>query len=328
MVTYVTHQVVMNMTFLILEDVLNPIIGLNALHQNAVQFHLFQSGKAYLQQKGHKAVLHYYKNHDYASGLVIPGSVKRSILKWDDPEYTIFDPQSTGQVIAEIDFELNSEARLTQSKEQEEEDVSQEAHRPQCLKVPKSVTSAEKKAHFLTHLPFRSWCTVCPRANGQQHYHKGKQKVTSVTQLDHSFYKVLGEAQKSQGAHIRRDCVFNVRCHHCPRSRSKSGCHQSAKEVHCSQWIHKISSSMLWSFRSSSTSRPSWSQDVVANSGQSTIQSSISRHSRMTSLDFCMVKSGQSDLDLLINYVSMQIQFIQLSCHGSCNMRRFRPTGI
>ena len=68
------------------------------------------------------------------------------------PEYTIFDPQSTGQVIAEIDFELNSEARLTQSKGQQEEDVSQEAHRSQCLKVPESVTSAEKEAHFL-HSP-------------------------------------------------------------------------------------------------------------------------------------------------------------------------------
>ena len=40
------------------------------------------------------------------------------------------------QVIAEIDFELNSEARLTQSQE---EDVSQEAQRPHCLKTPESV---------------------------------------------------------------------------------------------------------------------------------------------------------------------------------------------
>ena len=114
---------------------------------NAILFHVFQSGKAYLQQKS----LHFYKNHYYSSGLVIPGYVKGSILKWDDPEYTIFDPQSTGQVMAEIDFELNSEARLTQSKEQEE-DVSQEAQRPQCLKVPESVTSAEKEAQFLTCL--------------------------------------------------------------------------------------------------------------------------------------------------------------------------------
>ena len=37
MVMYVTHQVVMHITFLIAEDVHNPIIGLDALHQNSVQ---------------------------------------------------------------------------------------------------------------------------------------------------------------------------------------------------------------------------------------------------------------------------------------------------
>ena len=104
-VTYVTHMVVMHITFLIVEDVLNPIIGLDALHQNSVQFHLFQTGKAYPQQKSQKAVLHYHKHHYYASGLVLSGFVKSSILKWDDPQYTIFDPQSTSQIIAEIDFE-------------------------------------------------------------------------------------------------------------------------------------------------------------------------------------------------------------------------------
>ena len=182
----------MHITFLIVEDVLNPIIGLDALHQNAVQFHLFQTGKAYLQQKSQKAVLHYHKSHYYASGLVLPGYVKSSILKWDDPEYTIFDPQSTSQVIAEIDFELNSEARLTQAQE---EDVSLEAQKPHCLRTPESVTSAEKEAHSLTHVPLRSWCTVRHRAKGQHQHHKGKQNLTSVIQLDHSFYKVPGEAQ-------------------------------------------------------------------------------------------------------------------------------------
>ena len=83
---------------------------------------------------------------------------------------------------------------MAQSQEQEE-DVSQEAQKPHCLKIPESVTSAEKEAHSLTHMPFWSWCTVCQRAKGQHHYHKGKQKVTSIIQLDHSFYKVPGEVQ-------------------------------------------------------------------------------------------------------------------------------------
>ena len=64
-------MVIMHITFLIVEDVLSPIIGLDALHQNSVQFHLFQTGKAYLQQESQKAVLHYHKHHYYASGLVL-----------------------------------------------------------------------------------------------------------------------------------------------------------------------------------------------------------------------------------------------------------------
>ena len=44
-------------------------------------------------------------------------------------------------------------------------------------------------------MPFRSWCTVCQRAKGQHQHHKGNQKLTSVIQLDHSFYKVPGERQ-------------------------------------------------------------------------------------------------------------------------------------
>ena len=35
-VTYVTHMMIMHITFFIVEDVLNPIIGLDALHQNSV----------------------------------------------------------------------------------------------------------------------------------------------------------------------------------------------------------------------------------------------------------------------------------------------------
>ena len=67
-VTYITHKVVMTITFLIAEDAVNPIIGLDALHQNEVQTRLFQSGKAYLQQKGQRAVLRYFRNHSGARG--------------------------------------------------------------------------------------------------------------------------------------------------------------------------------------------------------------------------------------------------------------------
>ena len=44
--------------------------------------------------------------------MVIQGFKKRSILQWEDPEYTAFDSQSTSQIIAEIDPEVNLESRL------------------------------------------------------------------------------------------------------------------------------------------------------------------------------------------------------------------------
>ena len=77
----------------------------------------------------------------------------------------------------------------------EEDESIQEANQAQCLKIPETVSAAEREAHSLTHMPFRSWCTVCQRAKGQQHYHKSKQKASSVIQLDHSFYKVHGEVE-------------------------------------------------------------------------------------------------------------------------------------
>ena len=95
------------------EHAVNPIIGLDALHQNTVQFHFFQSGKAYLQQCDQRAVLHHFRSHYYSSGLVFPGFLKGSLLEWEDTEYTVFDSQSTNQIVAETDFEVNSESRLS-----------------------------------------------------------------------------------------------------------------------------------------------------------------------------------------------------------------------
>ena len=114
MVTYVTHQVVMNITFLIVEDVLNPIIGLDALHQNAVQFSFVPEWQSVSSAERSKAIPSLPQESLLCLRSCHSWICQKSILKWDDPEYTIFDPQTTSQVIAEIDFELNSEARLTQ----------------------------------------------------------------------------------------------------------------------------------------------------------------------------------------------------------------------
>ena len=102
---------------------------------------------------------------------------------------TIPQVWSTNQIIAEIGFEVNSESCLNNSLG-EDDDSNQEANPAQCFNMPEAVSAAEREAHSLTHMPFRSWCTVCQRAKGQQHYHQSKQKALNVIQLDHSFYKV------------------------------------------------------------------------------------------------------------------------------------------
>ena len=157
----------MNITFLIVDDVVNLIIGLDALHQievtSEVQFHLFQSGKADVQQRDHRAALCYFKNHYYSSGCVIQGYIQSSILQWEDPEYTVVGSQSTNQIIAEIDFEVNSELHWSNSVG-EEDDSNQEANPAQGFKRPEVVSAADRKAHSLTHMPFKSWCTLCQRA--------------------------------------------------------------------------------------------------------------------------------------------------------------------
>ena len=153
-------------------------------------------GKCILQQHHHKALLHYHQSHYYASGLVLPDHVQGHHLRWSDPQFTILDSQSASNIIAEIDDKIISDSRKIILEEESQEDLSQQSQVPHCLKVPSTPSSAERKLHELTHLPFRSWCEVCQRAKGLQGQHKHQsQKKSSVIQLDHSFYKVPGSVQ-------------------------------------------------------------------------------------------------------------------------------------
>ena len=72
--------------FLIVENIKNPIIGLDATHDNRLQVHLHefqQEGKCILQQQHQrKALLHYHQSRYYASGLVLPDHVQSHDLRW------------------------------------------------------------------------------------------------------------------------------------------------------------------------------------------------------------------------------------------------------
>ena len=194
-VACVTGKVIAHINFLIVEDVKNPIIGLDAIHRNHLQVHLHGKGKCILRRHQHKAPLHYHQSHYHASGLVLPDHFQSHHLRWSDPQYTTLDKQSASNIIAEIDDKIISDSRKI-ILEESQEDFSQQAQVPHCLKVPSTPSAAERELHELTHLPLRSWCEICQRAKGLQGQHKHRsQKKSNVIQLDHSFYKVPGSVQ-------------------------------------------------------------------------------------------------------------------------------------
>ena len=78
----------MSTSSFIVEDVKNPIIGLDAIHHNHLQVHLHGKGKCTHQQHQRKALLHYHQSHYYASGLVLPDHVQGHHLRWSDPQFS------------------------------------------------------------------------------------------------------------------------------------------------------------------------------------------------------------------------------------------------
>ena len=90
-VTFITGKVIIHVDFLIVKDVKNPIIGLDAIHHNRLQVHLHETGKCILQQHQRKALRHYRQSLYYASGLVLPDRVQSPHLRWSDPQFTTLD---------------------------------------------------------------------------------------------------------------------------------------------------------------------------------------------------------------------------------------------
>ena len=128
--------------------------------------------------------------------MVLPDHVQSRHLRWSDPQFTTLDKQPASNIIAEIDDKITSYSRKIILEKESQEDLSQQAQVPHCLKLPSTPSSAERELQELTHLAFRSWCEVCQRAKGLQGQHKHQsQEKSSVIQLYHSLYKVPGSVQ-------------------------------------------------------------------------------------------------------------------------------------
>ena len=155
-VTFITGKVIIHVNFLIVEDVKNPIIGLDAIHHSHLQVHLHGKGKCILQQHHHKALLHYHQSHYYASGLVLPDHVQSHHLRWSDPQFPTLDKQSASNIIAEIDDKIISDSRKIILEEESQEDLSQQAQVPHCLKTPFLPRPVQLKENFMNSLIYHS----------------------------------------------------------------------------------------------------------------------------------------------------------------------------
>ena len=186
------------------------------------------------------------------------------MLQWEDLEHTVFNSQSSmKQIIAKIDFEVNSESRLRHSVE-EEDDSNQEANQAQWQKPSVQQHCSWKRSALIDSHAFQ----------GMVHCLSESQKSAALSQVKaegfechstwSSFLRGSWCSWEAQSAHVCRDNHFSVRSSHSPGLVSKSGSNQSTQEVHCCQWIDSLS--LLFNvmvIQESSTSRTSRSWHVT-----------------------------------------------------------------
>ena len=173
-VAFITGKIIIHVNFLIVDDVKNPIIGLDAIHHNRLEVHLHGKGKCILQQHQRKALLHYHQSHYCASGLVLPDHVQGHHLRWSDPQYKACDNQSASNIIAETDDKIISDSRKIILEEENQKDLSQKAQIPQCLKVPSTPSSAERdRENFMSSL-------ISPSGHGTRFVSRQKDFMVST----------------------------------------------------------------------------------------------------------------------------------------------------
>ena len=68
-------------------------------------------------------------------------------------------------------------------------DLSEEARLSRGVRVPDVPTAIEKEQHYLTHIPFRAWCSFCVRAAAPDDPHRGLQRPDAaqkpMVMMDH-----------------------------------------------------------------------------------------------------------------------------------------------
>ena len=96
------------------------------------------------------------------------------------------NPNATQKVRESIQEPVPSDGRPGSSgddvpiRSQEGDDV-EGVRTPVVLKAPHRVTQAEREAHEVTHMPYRSWCPHCVRGRGRNTPHRQRAEEAKVS---------------------------------------------------------------------------------------------------------------------------------------------------
>ena len=120
----------------------------------------------------------------------------------DGTRMTRFDDQWTSQERRMTDKtwtgSTNFEGQATYKDEYitDEEDNQQAALPARGIKAPQQPTEQERREHNLTHLPYRSWCSICVENKGRANNHPTQKTSTVlVIQCDFAYIKGIHDKQ-------------------------------------------------------------------------------------------------------------------------------------
>ena len=181
--------------------------------------------------------------------------------------------------------------------------------------------------HELTHFPLRSRCEFfCKRAKGLhgQHKHQSRKK-SSVTQLDHSFYKGPGSVHNKVLTFIATSTSMCGAATVPDLSTNQVGFEALKQLIMVNGFTHSV-------LQCDGLSGLMKLQDQVGKDLSLPTQISPHTHIKVTELlkDFArllMVRSGQSNLDSLLILEFILIQQQHVSYHGLFNMLSSPSTG-
>eukprot|EP00971_Amphidinium_carterae_P312913 6218539-Amphidinium_carterae.3 len=156
----------------IVANVQSALLGLPDIDENNVTVHT--TGKhPYLEKNGEFEQLHPHGAHLHSAAMVLPGLHcrlhKHNEVKIDMAVNTRYDPNKpTTIIVGGVD------------------DISQQANISKQLRQPPQPTKQEQEQHRITHMPYRSWCPICVKAQSV-HHRRGGLKEQSLIQLDYAY---------------------------------------------------------------------------------------------------------------------------------------------